>query len=68
MSNIERMIHIEILIIRYFTIPHTRGWYASFAKSFGNTSERVFFFNKTSALQPANAIKTKLTQIVFKDF
>ena len=52
----------------YFTIPHTRGWYASFAKSFGNTSERVFFFNKTSALQPANAIKTKLTQIVFKDF
>ena len=61
-------INIEILIIRYFTIPHTRGWYASFAKSFGNTSERVFFFKKTSALQPANAIKTKFLANSFQRF
>ena len=45
-------------IIRFFTIPHTRGWYGSFAKLLGNTYE-IFFICKISALQPANAIKTK---------
>ena len=54
--------------LRIFTIRHTWCWYASFAKPFGNNFERAVF-NKISALQFENAVKTKFySQIVAKNF
>ena len=42
---------------RFFTIPRTGDWYASFTKPFRILVKKLFF-NNVSALQPANAIKT----------
>ena len=33
-------------IIRFFIIPHTKGWYASVAKPSGNKCERAVFLKK----------------------
>ena len=57
----------KVLIIRFFLIPHTRRWYASFVKPLGNACERISF-NTISALQPANAIKTKFLANSFHRF
>ena len=35
--------NVQILIISFLTIPHTRGWYASLAKSLRNTCKEVVF-------------------------
>ena len=42
-EHIDNDKNIQTSIIRFFTIPHTRGWYATFAKPLGNTCERVVF-------------------------
>ena len=54
-------------IIRFFTITHARGCMDVLL----NRWEILFkelFFNKISALQPANAIKTKFLQNSFQGF
>ena len=40
---IYRWKYPKAFIIRFFTIPHARGWYTSFNKPLRNTFERVAF-------------------------
>ena len=50
-----------------FTIPHTRDCYEVLLNSW-EILVKELFFNKISALQPANAIKTKFFAISFQGF
>ena len=50
-----------------FTIPHTRDCYEVLLNSW-EILVKELFFNKISALQPANAIKTKFFASSFQGF
>ena len=69
MSNIEMMINMQRFRLLGILLFHIQGaGMQVLLNPLEILVKESFFFNKTSVLQPANAIKTKLTQIVFKDF